>query len=179
MSGSVLDRRPRVQSAAARALSASLHDRHSHVVPADVIITILSTVLIHTVSQLNDRLLERQTNESTQPVTSLHSHQTSEEVLDSSWAIVEKRDVQEKELPGLVSALESERMEAIDYSINEPNTEASVSAVNEEMLTALYEVCFVELSLTIRNNHCLSSFFGHTYFASATIHCLNMCGCQR
>lgn len=58
MAVGVLDHRPCVKIAAARALCAALRDRHIHVVPVDVVVTILSTILVHTASQLNDGILE-------------------------------------------------------------------------------------------------------------------------
>jgi hypothetical protein len=54
----VLDRRVSVHTAAAAALSSALRDRHCYVVPVDVVVTVLSTVLVHTASQLNDRMLD-------------------------------------------------------------------------------------------------------------------------
>lgn len=58
MAVGVLDYRHDVQLVSAKALNTALHDRHCFVVPVDVIVTILSTVLVHTASQLNDRFLE-------------------------------------------------------------------------------------------------------------------------
>lgn len=55
----VLDHRESVSLSASSALRAALRDRHSFVVPVDVIVTILSTVLVHTASQLNERFLAK------------------------------------------------------------------------------------------------------------------------
>ena len=58
MAVGVLDHRVVVQLAAAKALSAAVLDCHSYAVPTDVLVSIISTVLVHTVAQLNDRLLD-------------------------------------------------------------------------------------------------------------------------
>jgi hypothetical protein len=57
MAVGVSDRRTVVRLAAANALSSALSDRHAYVVPADVLMTIISTVLSPIVSQLNDKIL--------------------------------------------------------------------------------------------------------------------------
>ena len=69
MAVGVLDCRRCVKIAAARALYAALRDRHIHVVPVDVVVTILSTILVHTASQLNDDILERSSRSRANDVT--------------------------------------------------------------------------------------------------------------
>ena len=57
MAVGVSDRRAAVRLTAANALSSALSDRHAYVVPPDVLMTIISTVLSPIVSQLNDKIL--------------------------------------------------------------------------------------------------------------------------